>query len=198
MKIAVEKRQTWAMATLQDPDPLQMSLCREQGAVYSQKGAAPTRKCALHNRLCATAEQAAKNMLRVMALGGIVLMVALLTSCARPSASQGRALYSGKWMRQLSRARTVPGTAPLAPNLPARPIDFRDVSLFKRGATESYAIAETLERGVSADHPVPALHYTHHELLMPRFDHLTKTERRSIALYVISLREGGDFGSVKP
>ena len=134
-------------------------------------------------------------MLRVMALGGIVLIVALLASCARPSASEGRALYQANGCGSC-HGQNGRGDGPLAPNLPARPIDFRDVSLFKRGATEN-AIAETLERGVSADHPVPALHYTHHELLMPRFDHLTKTERRSIALYVISLRAGGDFGSVK-
>ena len=43
---------------------------------------------------------------------------------------------------------------------------------------------------------MPALHHTHHELLMPKFDHLTKTERRSIALYVISLRNDGDDGRV--
>jgi hypothetical protein len=32
------------------------------------------------------------------------------------------------------------------------------------------------------------LHHTHHELSMPSFAHLTELERRSIALYVISLR----------
>jgi hypothetical protein len=75
----------------------------------------------------------------------------------------------------------------MEPHLPASPIDFRDVSLFKRGITED-AIAGTLAQGISADHTVPALHLTHHELLMPKFDHLTETKRRSIALYVISLR----------
>jgi hypothetical protein len=75
----------------------------------------------------------------------------------------------------------------MAPRLPARPIDFRNVSLFKKGRTES-AIAKTLAEGISMDHTIPALHQTHHELLMPKFDHLTEIERRSIALYVISLR----------
>ena len=75
----------------------------------------------------------------------------------------------------------------MAPRLPASPIDFRNVSLFKRGQTEE-AIAKTLAEGVSIEHPMPALRLTHHELLMPKFDHLTETQRRSIALYLISLR----------
>ena len=75
----------------------------------------------------------------------------------------------------------------MAPRLPASPINFRNVSLFKKGTTES-AIAKTLAEGISIEHAIPALHQTHHELLMPKFDHLTDIERRSIALYVISLR----------
>jgi hypothetical protein len=42
------------------------------------------------------------------------------------------------------------------------------------------------------EHTTPALHQTHHELLMPKFDHLSENERRSIALYVISLRANND------
>ena len=38
------------------------------------------------------------------------------------------------------------GDGPLAPHLPASPIDFRDVSLFKRGASGD-AIAKTLRGG---------------------------------------------------
>jgi hypothetical protein len=79
----------------------------------------------------------------------------------------------------------------MASRLPASPIDFRNVSLFKRGATEG-TIAKTLAEGIPMVHPTPALHDTHHELLMPKFDHLTETERRSIALYVISLRADDD------
>lgn len=75
----------------------------------------------------------------------------------------------------------------MAPRLPASPIDFRNVSLFKRGTTED-AIAKTLAEGISIEHSTPVLHQTHHELLMPKFDHLRETERQSIALYVISLR----------
>ena len=50
------------------------------------------------------------------------------------------------------------------------------------------AIAKTLAEGIAIEHSTPVLHQTHHELLMPKFDHLSETERRSIALYVISLR----------
>lgn len=50
------------------------------------------------------------------------------------------------------------------------------------------AIAKTLAEGISMEHTSLALHQSHHELLMPKFDHLSETERRAIALYVISLR----------
>jgi high-affinity iron transporter len=127
-----------------------------------------------------------KKVLRVMAPGALGVFVMLAVSCARPSASQGRILYAANGCASCHGPEGH-GDGPAAPNLPVSPIDFRNVSLFTRGATED-AIAETLEKGVSVTHVVPALHYTHHELLMPAFDHLTKTERRSIALYVISLR----------
>jgi len=84
----------------------------------------------------------------------------------------------------------------MAPRLPASPIDFRDGSLFRRGTTES-AIAKTLAEGISTEHTTPLLHKTHHELLMPKFDHLTEIERRSIALYVISLRGDNSQRSVQ-
>jgi hypothetical protein len=75
------------------------------------------------------------------------------------------------------------------PTLPAKPIDFRDASLFNRGDDES-AIAKTIAEGVAGTVPAALhLHNTHHVLVMPKFDHLTDLERRSIALYVISLRE---------
>ena len=48
------------------------------------------------------------------------------------------------------------------------------------------------------DHTIPALQQTHHELLMPKFDHLTDTERQSIALYVISLRESDKESRIQP
>jgi hypothetical protein len=85
----------------------------------------------------------------------------------------------------------------MAPRLPASPIDFRNVSLFKKGTTES-AIAKTLAEGISIEHAIPALHQTHHELLMPKFDHLTEIQRRSLALYVISLRTTDKESRIRP
>ena len=85
----------------------------------------------------------------------------------------------------------------MAPRLPASPIDLHTVSLFKRGTTED-AIAKTLAEGISIEHSIPVLHQTHHELLMPKFDHLTETERRSIALYVISLRASDKESRIQP
>lgn len=135
-------------------------------------------------------------MLRVVRLGGLGAVVVLLVSCGRPSVSQGRTLYQENGCASC-HGPDGHGDGPLAPNLPAKPIDFRDVSLFKRGSSED-AIAETLEEGISRVHTIPALHHTHHELLMPKFDHLTKTERRSIARYVISLRVEDNQRRVQP
>lgn len=131
-----------------------------------------------------------------MTLGAFGMLATLATGCARPSASQGRTLYRANGCASC-HGPDGHGDGPLAPHLPATPIDFRNVSLFKRGATED-DIAETLLVGVSQVHTIPALHLTHHELLMPKFDHLTKTERRSIALFVISLRNDGGGEGVHP
>jgi hypothetical protein len=76
----------------------------------------------------------------------------------------------------------------MAATLPSRPADLRYPASFIGGAGES-EIAQTLAEGVSTT-PIaaPQLHHNHHELSMPSFAHLTEHERRSIALYVISLR----------
>lgn len=129
-----------------------------------------------------------KTVIRVMALSGLGVVAVLVASCARPSVNQGRKIYEENGCASC-HGPDGHGDGPLASSLPARPTDLRDVSLFKRGATED-AIAKMLAEGISRVHTVPALHYTHHELLMPKFDHLTGTERRSLALYVISLRAG--------
>jgi hypothetical protein len=79
----------------------------------------------------------------------------------------------------------------MAAKLSDQPIDLRNAALFRLGYGEAQ-IAKTLAAGVlgsgvSAAH----LHHTHHELAMPKFDHLTLIERRSLALYVLSLGTGG-------
>jgi len=134
---------------------------------------------------------------RTNSIWGRFILIALASAgCARPSITQGRALYQENGCASC-HGPDGHGDGPLAPNLPAKPIDFRDVSQFKRGTSED-DIAKTLAEGISIVHTIPALHHTHHELLMPQFNHLTKTQRRSIALYVISLRSENSQRSVQP
>lgn len=135
-------------------------------------------------------------MSRTKTLAGLGILAIAVTGCARPSVSQGRALYSANGCASC-HGTGGHGDGPLAKNLPAAPTDFHNAALFKNGATED-AIAKTLLEGVSMVHTVPALQLTHHVLLMPKFDHLTKTERRSIALYVISLQDGSNDGRNHP
>jgi len=133
--------------------------------------------------------------LRALALAVFGCSILLTLGCSRPSAAEGRDLYQSNGCASC-HGREGHGDGPLAPHLPAPPIDFRNVSLFKRGTTEA-AIAKTLSEGISVDHTIPALRLTHHELLMPKFDHLTTTQRRSIALYLISLRNPDDQRSLR-
>ena len=137
-------------------------------------------------------------MLRTMALIGLGLSAALWGGCSRdmPSVNAGRALYESNGCASC-HGQSGHGDGPTAATLPAKPTDLRDVSLFKRGAGEA-AIAKTLAEGVSMVHFMPELHSTHHMRVMPKFDHLTETERRSIALYVISMRTDVNHGRVQP
>jgi mono/diheme cytochrome c family protein len=82
------------------------------------------------------------------------------------------------------------GDGPLAAALAPKPTDLSNPNLFKRGSGEA-AIARTLADGVmNLEMAMPQMRDMHHELAMPKFDHLTEAERRSIALYVISLHTG--------
>ena len=123
-------------------------------------------------------------MLRVILTGMAAL---LLTSCTslRPSAAAGHELYDANGCASC-HGREGHGDGPAAATLPSKPADFRNLAEFKRGASEA-AIAKTLEEGISIVHFMPQLKTTHHMMAMPKFDHLTETERRSIALYVISI-----------
>ena len=122
----------------------------------------------------------------VLVLSLLVGSAAILEGCARPTVNEGRSLYEANGCASC-RGPAGHGDGPLALNLPAKPIDLRDPAQFKRGTSED-EIAETLARGISITHFMPALHHTHHMLLMPSFNHLTRAQRRSIALYLISLR----------
>jgi mono/diheme cytochrome c family protein len=65
------------------------------------------------------------------------------------------------------------------------PRDFRTASAFKNGADEG-AIAQTLATGIPGGGA------------MPLYAHLTDRERRSLALYVISLRTPTSLDSGTP
>lgn len=125
-----------------------------------------------------------------LVLGGLTVLVVFAAGCNRPSANKGRTLYEENGCASCHGPEGH-GDGPLAPNLPAKPIDLHDASLFQRGSSEG-AIAETLKEGIAVVHTSPTLHHTHHQLLMPSFAHLTEAERKSIALYVISLRNQED------
>src|SRR5580704_7246073 len=116
--------------------------------------------------------------------GGLVLFAA----CSRPmaSVSEGRSLYRSNGCASC-HGTSGRGDGPIAVKLGSKPADLHDPGIFTRGASE-LEIAKTLAVGIhSTEASTPQLHRTHHELAMPKFDHLTEIERRSIALYVISL-----------
>ena len=131
--------------------------------------------------------------LRVAVVFVPVSLVLLQTDCARPSpsADEGRVLYKANGCASC-HGLSGHGDGPVAAGLPAVPTDLRNPALFTRGDGEA-AIAATLAEGIpggGSGHP----NSFHHDLLMPKFDHLTEPERRSIALYVISLRNKPDTG----
>ena len=123
----------------------------------------------------------------------LFLVLLLLAACRRPtpSAAVGRSLYAANGCASC-HDESGHGDGPAASRLTVKPADFRHPDLFRNGASED-AIAKTLAEGI-LDKPAsdPHFKHTHHELVMPKFDHLTEFERRSIALYVISLSRSGD------
>ena len=77
--------------------------------------------------------------------------------------------------------------------------DFRDAEAFTHG-TDAASIARTIATGVTSRPPgTGAPDRAHdHRLVMPRFDHLSESERRSLALYVMSLRSQTKKGTPQP
>jgi high-affinity iron transporter len=103
---------------------------------------------------------------------------------------QGRALYQANGCASCHGA-SGRGDGPLAANLSPSPANLRDPANFKKGASE-VEIAKTLAEGVAGTHgSAPQFQHNHHDLAMPKFDHLSELERRSIALYVISMQKEG-------
>jgi high-affinity iron transporter len=109
---------------------------------------------------------------------GVVVLVVGQAACApRPSVEEGRALFKANGCANCHGPEGH-GDGRLGPTLDRRPRDFRDIAAFKGGINES-AIAATIAFGLG-----PGAGQ------MPQFAHLTEEERRSLALFVISL--GGD------
>lgn len=119
---------------------------------------------------------------------GVVGLVAVLfasSALAAPSATEGRKLYETNGCI-ICHGLYGKGDGGARKTLHVKPADLRYPSRFKRGSTEA-AIARTLAEGIEVEHYWEEMKTTHHYLAMPKFDHLTRTERRSLALYILSI-----------
>jgi mono/diheme cytochrome c family protein len=138
---------------------------------------------------CATVDPAVKGVAVASRIAhAAVAMLFGSSAMAGPSAADGRELYQTNGCINC-HGLSGKGDGPAAVALPTKPADLRDPSRFKKGSTEA-EIARTLREGITVEHVERVereLDVTHHILAMPKFDHLTETERRSIALYIISL-----------
>jgi len=94
-----------------------------------------------------------------------------------PSVAEGQQLYRGNGC-PTCHGPLGHGDGPVGRTLVPRPRDFRDEHAFKNG-TSVAAIAATIQTGLTRDRSE-----------MPKFDHLSRRERESLALYVISIRNG--------
>jgi high-affinity iron transporter len=105
------------------------------------------------------------------------------------SVEEGRRLYADNGCASC-HGRSGHGDGPIAANLEPKPTDFRDENAFVTGF-EVAAIAASIENGISYDVPLPpgvAEAHPRHSQGMPPFPHLSELERRSLALYVMSIR----------
>lgn len=132
----------------------------------------------------------------------VAALAASAAACAErplPTAREGRALYAENGCASCHGADGH-GDGAIAATLDPRPRDFRDVAAFKRGF-EVEAIARTLATGILAE-AAPATGASgapqHHQQGMPKFDHLTETERQSLALYIMSLHSATRQGARQP
>jgi mono/diheme cytochrome c family protein len=111
-----------------------------------------------------------------------------LVACSRgpaPSADAGRELYRQNGCATC-HGPDGHGDGRLAGTLATRPRDFRDTTSYKQG-TDVAAVAESIGTGVVALASSSRPGDEHHRQVMPPFSHLSEWERRSLALYVISL-----------
>lgn len=137
----------------------------------------------------------------LIALAAWLAAAGALGACAtRPAASAdaGRELY-GEHGCASCHGREGQGDGPVGKTIDPPPRDFRDAGAFRQG-TDVAAIAQTIAAGVAGRAPgTGTADRTHdHRRTMPRFDHLSESERRSLALYVISLRSQTKKGTPQP
>jgi high-affinity iron transporter len=123
----------------------------------------------------------------------VVIVAASCTREAAPSAEAGRMLYGQHGCATCHGAQGR-GDGTLSRTLMPPPRDFRDVSAFRRGIDET-SIASTLATGIAPTGAAAGIEHANHTLVMPRYDHLSETERRSLARYLISLREPASKGT---
>jgi mono/diheme cytochrome c family protein len=99
-----------------------------------------------------------------------------VVSNVAPTVHEGRELYAENGCATCHGAEGH-GDGPVGKTLTPMPRDFRDGAAFKAGRDEG-AIARTVAEG-----------YNQGGSKMPAFAHLSEQERRSLALFVISLRD---------
>lgn len=135
-----------------------------------------------------------------LAVAASVLGSGAMMACnggAKPSVEAGRDLYTQNGCASC-HGPGGHGDGPVGQTLEIRPRDFGDAAAFRQG-TDVDSIATTIAIGVSddisasrpasgSDDRLDGRQVYHHTQVMPRFDHLSDMERRSLALYVISLQ----------
>lgn len=120
----------------------------------------------------------------------LVVSASAVVACDRgpaPSVDAGRDLYRQNGCVTCHGSEGK-GDGNVAGGLAIRPRDFRDAAAFKQGS-DAAAISKTIATGVVV---LSQRHWPegeHHNQVMPQFGHLSERERRSLALYVISLRD---------
>lgn len=109
----------------------------------------------------------------------LAVMALSMTACAverTPTAVHGRNLYAENGCASC-HGQTGRGDGPIAKTLNPPPRNFADAAGYRFGRDEA-SIATTLARGLEKE-----------GAKMPAFAHLNDEERRSLALFVISLHD---------
>jgi len=112
----------------------------------------------------------------------LLLLASLASACVgerQASAIQGRTLYAENGCVSC-HGPAGRGDGPVGKTLSPPPRDFKNEASYTNGRDEA-SIAATLARGIDRN-----------GAKMPAFAHLTDVERRSLAMYVITLRNTPD------